>query len=439
MTTSKRIIWHGTGAVLIAFFAFVRILAGNFNLPLYMVAAEAISLALGLLLLSFFTRIDERFLNPFSKTWQNGALLLAFTIIGAFLDPTYYLFSSVTHKNAIAFVWHIRVAANLGGGVLFATLLMMVIYAFKICRFRPKVNYRLFLVVMVLINLGACLYIAGSSTVYFWDNAGFFETARDLSLKSMNGEFFQSIIKSVLFSDYNLLLSFPISLLMRVLGSSRYVFVFSIVNLYWLPAVFLLFSATQKYVKHNLIVGVLFLLITPMVPFMVFTGFVDIAPMSVGLLAVLIWMDREEDSCARGILCGALLVLCFMLRRTFFFFSAAFGLAALLSALLCERKALRGVLAMGSVAILLSLLFMAVGKKESNWFMNSASSLGECIIIDDMEYLRGREQTQERVADLIGNWRKSGTHVILSGVDVRKRLPSFMELLGEITYCVDLS
>jgi len=80
-----------------------------------------------------------------------------------------------------------------------------------------------------------------------------------------------------------------------------------------------------------------------------------------------------------------------------------------------------------------------IGKKESDLSSISASSLGECIVLDNVEYLRGRDQTQERMVQLIGNWRKNGTHVIVSGVDTKNRLPKFVELLGEADYSVDLS
>ena len=358
MTTARRIIWHIGLAVFMSFFIFVRILAGKFDLPIYVTGIVAIFSAFGLSFALLITKMDEKFLTPLSKEWQNSGLFLILTILGALIDPTYSLFSSETRQNAVAFFWPIRLVAQLGGGVLFAILAMMVIQALKVCHFRPKSNLYLFIMVMILINLGACFYIARSSTVYFWDNAGFFETAKTLSLKRMDGAFFQSIVKSMLFSDYNSLLSLPISLLMRIFGSSRHVFVLSIVNLYELPAVFLLLAAAQKQVRHSRTVGVLLLLITPIVPFMAFTGFVDIAPMSVGLLAVLIWLDHEKDVCARGILCGILLVICFIMRRTFFFFSAAFGLAALSSAILCERKALRGVIMMGVTVALSAIFFM---------------------------------------------------------------------------------
>lgn len=82
---------------------------------------------------------------------------------------------------------------------------------------------------------------------------------------------------------------------------------------------------------------------------------------------------------------------------------------------------------------------MAIGKKESDGLVSSNSSLGECFIIDDVEFLRGREQTQERIVHLIQNWREKGAHIIISGVDVRNRLPKFMELLGDTDLVIDLT
>ncbi len=82
---------------------------------------------------------------------------------------------------------------------------------------------------------------------------------------------------------------------------------------------------------------------------------------------------------------------------------------------------------------------MAVGRKEVNWLMNKDSSFGDCLIIEDIEFLRGRDITQEKLAKMIKNWRSVGTNVVLSGVEIRKRLPKLMEWIGEPDLYVDLA
>lgn len=82
---------------------------------------------------------------------------------------------------------------------------------------------------------------------------------------------------------------------------------------------------------------------------------------------------------------------------------------------------------------------IAIGRKEANWFLNHDSSFGDCVIIEDIEFLRGREQTQQKLTKMIQNWRQSGTNIVLSGVEVYKRLPKLMQGLGAADLHVDLS
>ena len=70
---------------------------------------------------------------------------------------------------------------------------------------------------------------------------------------------------------------------------------------------------------------------------------------------------------------------------------------------------------------------MTSGKKENTSF------LGDCVVVDDCEYLRGRDETQKKVADIIQKWQNDGKFIILSGVGLQSHLPHLFELLGKVS------
>lgn len=303
---------------------------------------------------SWRTNLWEKWASPFANRWMNLGLLLLCWCVGYGIDPTI----SLLHEGMFVGHYWLVVIARIGGGGLLALLVLCVIRAFHMLSFPLKIKGSTFWIFLLGLNLAAAFYVAGSSTVYFWDNAGFFEMARTMSQQPMNAAFFSHIKQTVLLADYNQLLAFPISIVMRLLGTNRMVFVLTIVNLYLAPAYYISMAFLQKHVHHSRLCFFILVLLVPCTFYMAWNGFVDVAAMGIGLLAVLIWMNREQDTVSRGILCGILLVICFVLRRTFIFFVGGFGVATFFSSLIFDRKQLKGVLAMALVGILGSVVCM---------------------------------------------------------------------------------
>ena len=125
------------------------------------------------------------------------------------------------------------------------------------------------------------------------------------------------VLQSVITQEYNYLLSWPISLVMRVLGTGRYVYLFAVANLYVMPALAGM-AALARRVRRG---GLLLACATPMLLYTGLTGFVDVAAAGAGIWALCgSTQTRAVPQAARGILTGALLTLVFLLRRYFFVF-----------------------------------------------------------------------------------------------------------------------
>lgn len=175
-------------------------------------------------------------------------------------------------------------------------------------------------------NLFALWYTLSSKIVYYWDNAGYWDTAQALS--AFEPGFLEQIVYSIQFSDYNNLIALPVAGVMRLFGGSRLVFVLAIVNLFLLPTYALLF---QLVTKHWLLV-----LLSPAPLYMALTGFIDVGAMLVATLAIYFALQKEMHPRLQYFSVGICAVMTFVLRRYFMFFAFA-----LLAVLFCTDWLLR--------------------------------------------------------------------------------------------------
>ena len=98
------------------------------------------------------------------------------------------------------------------------------------------------------------------------------------------------VLQSVITQEYNYLLSWPISLVMRVLGTGRYVYLFAVANLYVMPALAGM-AALARRVRRG---GLLLACATPMLLYTGLTGFVDVAAAGAGIWTLVIYTDQER-------------------------------------------------------------------------------------------------------------------------------------------------
>ncbi|HJB99193.1 MAG TPA: hypothetical protein H9764_01950 [Candidatus Flavonifractor merdavium] len=301
------------------------------------------------LLVGWRLEIPRRFLLPFGPTWKTALAAVVAFVPGMALDTSYQLFS--VGDMAIGGPLF-RLLCGVGSGLFFACVVLALLWAGRSFGKLPMPRGTVFLAVALVVNIITALYCTGTATVYYWDTNIYWSSSTMLAGQSLGLGQLRLVVESVITQEYNYLLSFPLSLVMRVLGTNRYVFLFATVNLYVLPALLgmLVLGLRSKYG------GILLCCATPMLLYTALTGFVDVAAAGAGIWAFLIYTDESRPQAARGILTGGLLTLVFLLRRYFFFFTVSFGIAAFL-ALLIRRSQWKSFLTMAVTGVGFSLFF----------------------------------------------------------------------------------
>lgn len=281
-----------------------------------------------------FLRFDlaGRYFLPFSAWWKNLLVFLPAFALGGMLDTSYAMFNG---DGLLVAALPFRLLCHMGSGIFLGVIVLALVKAAWSWGLPEKVDGRVVLALALFLNILAAVYVAGSSTVYIWDTAGYWLNARTLAQAPLGLAQMQEVLASVITLDYNYLLAWPISLVMRLMGTGRYVFVLATVNLYLMPGVWGLCALSRRVGRGG---GAMLVLGLPMLAYTALVGFVDVAAASAAVWVFVVYTDEKRPAGARGVLAGALLVLTFLLRRYFFFFAISFGAAALLKKLLTDRK-----------------------------------------------------------------------------------------------------
>lgn len=286
-------------------------------------------------------------LRPFSR--QPLGLLVAMIagLWGTGLDTSYWMLGPTGTPLAHPLM---RLLCALGSGLVLAGLVLVLCSAARAWG-RVEMGSKWQLPVLAAaVNALALFYLATSATVYVWDNAGYWTVARTLAQEPLGLGQLRQVAGSIVTQEYNYLLAYPISLVMRLFGGSRAVFVLSIVNLYLLPALWGLCVLGRERKWGGALLALLF----PSLTYLTLVGFVDVAACAAAIWAVVFYTRRGAPDWSRGVLAGMCLALSFLLRRYFLFFAAAFGLAALLRLLVRrtreERVAFGSLFAMAAVS-----------------------------------------------------------------------------------------
>lgn len=288
-------------------------------------------------------------LLPFSIWWKNLLAALPAFAFGAYFDLTPFRAE--------------HIGLQIGPGALLAlarVLSGLVLTAIGLALLRTgrdllglgRVAPMQIAVLFAALNALTAVYVFTARTVYVWDNAGYWMVARDLSQQWLGRSQIFTVLKSTIAMDYNYLLAWPISLVMRVFGGSRSVFLFAISDLYTMAGLWGLCALARQKKWGGLSLAALF----PMFIYNGVVGFVDVASCSLAIWAFVIYTS-DRPAASRGIFTGALLVGTFLFRRYFFFFAASFGLAAFAAKLLFDRRDWTDFIALFCSSALCSLYF----------------------------------------------------------------------------------
>lgn len=220
-------------------------------------------------------------------------------------------------------------------------------------------NIIYFLIIALIVNILAVLYITKSSVIYFWDDATYWDISRKIASGAINeGGFWRNVYASVGTQNYNYIAALPSAFLARLFGESRLVYVLGLVNMYLLPSFIAVYLLARKVSKAPKIATAIVILICPSTMFLTFNGFVDIGGLLICLLCFnLYYAKNGEGRIWRYALIGALLVLMMLWRRWYAFFAVSFVTAMLADCVLFKRKWQGAAVTIAVCALLLTLCF----------------------------------------------------------------------------------
>jgi len=295
------------------------------------IAAAALAIAGLFTFLLVKLHCIERFLLPWGMSWKTALAGGAAFLLGSVFDISYAMLSGygLFCQRPL-----IRLICHAGNGIVFAIAVLSLLRAGKDLKgLSDGVGRKQMLIIFLALNAVTAYYVFTSKTVYYWDQAGYWSTARALASEPFGYAHLRGVLETTITLEYNHLLAFPISLVMRLFGGSRAVYAFCISNFYTLPALWALAVMAKENKWGGLIMAGLF----PMLIYAGLDGYVDPACAALGLWAYIVYgSGRPSES--RGIFAGALLVFTFVLRRYFFFFALSFGAAELVRKLIFDRK-----------------------------------------------------------------------------------------------------
>lgn len=203
-----------------------------------------------------------------------------------------------------------------------------------------------FMIFVLLLNLAAVLYIKLSHTIYFWDNATYWDISRQLARQTVDGEYWKNIYESIASQDYNYIAGILSAGVIRHFGEARLWYILSLVNFYLLPAYIMIYALACRIGKAPEITFLITFLLFPVMLFLTLNGFADIGGADICLICFLLYYPKNEKRFAviRHIMIGVLLVFAMLWRRYFAFFAVSFITAMAADCLLFHKKKLPVIL-----------------------------------------------------------------------------------------------
>lgn len=209
---------------------------------------------------------------------------------------------------------------------------------------RRPISKRLifFLLAVFAVNFIAVIYISKSRTIYFWDDATYWDIARKIASGDISQGFWRNVYDSIAEQDYNYVAGLISAAFIRLFGESRLVYVLSLVNAYLLPSFIMIYVLANRLGKAPGITAVLTVLLCPVMLFLTLIGFADIGGLFISLICYSLYYPKNENKnlLVRHFAIGILLVLLMIWRRWYAFFSVSFITAMIADCLLFRRKKL---------------------------------------------------------------------------------------------------
>lgn len=364
----------------------------------YAAACAAAGYFLGVRLAAFLVNVWQISLSA----WLPAAMMLAAAaggaltadLIAAFLRRWCFFPSvpaGITAVLSIGFTWifsdflytraadgaltgGVRMAlCTVGGGLLLAVYILCAaaairdrIRALLSSGFRFTRYDAVFLVISAaLLNAAVIVYAKNCSTIYFWDNAGYWTVSHQLAEVwrwEGLGALLRMVFDSVLTQDYNYLIILPAILAARLFGTSRMVFLLAIANAWLLPVFVIVWAFARARCRHAYLAAASVMLVLPMLLYNVLLGFIDVGGVVMTAAAMLlVFTDRDKAyDFGRYFLVGILLAAALLLRRWYAFYALAFVIVQAVTGLAAKRSLIPTLGTLSAFAFTLLFFFQTL-------------------------------------------------------------------------------
>lgn len=197
-----------------------------------------------------------------------------------------------------------------------------------------------FLAWTVILVCCATIYIAKSRYIYFWDDANYWDSAREIASGSISDGFWKNVYDSIGSMNYNYTAGLISAAFAYLFGGSRLIYVISIVLMYLIPSMVMMYALAKKLGAAPELTVAVTMLMCPFIICIAFLGFVDIGGLFICLLCYVLYFtkDGQKQSVIKSIAIGALLVLVMIWRRYYAFFAVSFITAMVADVILFRKK-----------------------------------------------------------------------------------------------------
>ncbi len=203
------------------------------------------------------------------------------------------------------------------------------------------------------------LYTVISKTVYFWDDATYWEISRMLMARPFNFQFIKDVYTSIITADYNYLSAVPVALWMKVFHGTRVSYIIAITLMYLIPTQIMIYKLCNKLSKAPWVAFLITVLSIPALSYLTFIGFIDVGGVLIGVSCYYLYYTDtfKKRPWLKYVILGVLLGVIMLFRRYFAFFAVSFITAMVIDVILFRRTPRGLFITLGTVAGVIGILF----------------------------------------------------------------------------------
>ncbi len=213
--------------------------------------------------------------------------------------------------------------------------------------------------VCLLTLIWGILYTVISKTVYFWDDATYWEISRMIMAKPLNLQFIKDVYISITTADYNYLSALPVAIWMKIFGGTRVSYIIAITLMYLIPTQIMIYKLCEKLSKAPWVAFLVTVISIPALLYITFIGFIDVGGVLIGVSCYYLYYTDtfKKRPWVKYVILGVLLAVIMLFRRYFAFFAVSFITAMIIDVILFRRSSRGLLITLGTLAGVIVIFF----------------------------------------------------------------------------------